>query len=92
MYVSRVSGERGFVCAGGDMVNLSGFCGCVHGASGRYSGVARFCLSSLCSVTMDMTSCGVVCSSFVLGCVRVFTLDWSRALESIPAFILSLLW
>ena len=35
MYVSRVFEERGFVCAGGDMVKLSGFCGCVHGASGR---------------------------------------------------------
>ena len=30
------------VCAGGDMVKLSWFCGCVHGASGRCSGDARF--------------------------------------------------
>ena len=28
--------------AGGDMVKLPGFCGCVHGVFGRCSGVARF--------------------------------------------------
>jgi len=34
------------MCAGGDIVKLFGFCGFVHGASGRCSGVARFCSSS----------------------------------------------
>ena len=46
MYVSRVFGEQGFVCAGGNIVKLSGFCGCFHGAFGRCSGVARFGSSS----------------------------------------------
>ena len=46
MYASRVFGEQVFVYAGGDMMKLSGCCGCVHGASGRCSGVARFCSSS----------------------------------------------
>ena len=46
MYMSRVSGGRGFVCAGGAMMKLSGFCGCVHGASGRCFGVALCCSSS----------------------------------------------
>ena len=42
MYVSRVFGERVFVCVGSDMVKLSGCCGCVHGVAGKCSGVARF--------------------------------------------------
>ncbi len=42
MYVSRVSGGRGFVCAGGVMMQLFGCRGCVHGASSRCSGVAFF--------------------------------------------------
>ena len=91
MYVSRVFGEQGFVCAGGNMVKLPEFCGCIHGAFGRCSGVARFCSSSQCLVTIDMTSCGVICSSFVLGCVRAVTLGWSRALGFMPAFIFMLL-
>jgi len=57
-----------------------------------FSGVARFCSSSQCFVTMDMPSCGVVCGSFVLGCVRAVTLGWSRTLGFISAFILRLLW
>ena len=90
--MSRVSSERGSVCAGGVMVKLSGFCGCVHEASSRCSGIARFCLSSQCLVTIDMTSCEVVCSSFLLRFVRTVTLDWSQALGFIPAFIFRLLW
>ena len=43
-YASRVFGEQVFVCAGGDMVKLSGCCGCVHGAAGKCSWVARFLL------------------------------------------------
>jgi hypothetical protein len=81
-----------YVCAGGVMVNLSGCCGCVHGASGRCSGVALFCSSSQCLVTIDMTSCGVVCNSFVVGCMRAVTLGWSRALGFMPVFIFRLLW
>ncbi len=46
MYVSRVSGGRGFVGACGATMKLSGFRGCVHGASGRCFGVALFCSSS----------------------------------------------
>ena len=42
IYVTRVSGGRGFVCASAAMMKLSGNRGCVHGASGRYSGVALF--------------------------------------------------
>ena len=42
MYMSRVSGGRGFVCAGGAMMKLPGFRGCVHGASGRCYSVALF--------------------------------------------------
>ena len=42
MYASRIFGGQMCVCAGGEMVKLSGCCGCVHGASGRCSGVARF--------------------------------------------------
>jgi hypothetical protein len=47
-YVSRISGKRGFVYAGGAILKLSVFCGCVHGASGRCYGVALFDL--VCSV------------------------------------------
>ncbi len=43
-------------------------------------------------VRSDMTSCGVVCNSLVVGCVRAVTLGWSRALGFIPAFIFRLLW
>ena len=46
MYVSRVSGGRGFMCASGAMMKLSGFRGCVHGAYGRCYGVALFFSSS----------------------------------------------
>jgi hypothetical protein len=92
MYASRVFGEQVFVCAGGDMVKLSWCCGCVHGASGRCSGVSRFCSSSQCLVTIDMTSCGLVCNSLVVGCVRVVTLGWSRALGFMPAFIFRSSW
>ena len=46
MYTSRVFGGQMCVCAGGEMVKLSGCCACVHGASGRCSEVARFCSSS----------------------------------------------
>ena len=60
------------------MVKLSGFCGCVHGAFGRCFGVARFCSSSECLVTIDMPFCEVVCSSFVLGFMRAVTLGWSQ--------------
>ena len=42
IYSSRDFGVLVLVCAGGDMVKLSGCCGCVHGASGRCSGVALF--------------------------------------------------
>ena len=44
MYVSRVGVGCGVVsCVGGVTSKLSGFCGCVHGACGRMSGVARYC-------------------------------------------------
>ena len=46
IYASRDFGVHSFVCASGDMVKLSGCCGCVHGASGSCSGVALFCSSS----------------------------------------------
>ncbi len=40
--MSRVSRGCGCMRADGDIVKLSGLCGCVHGASGRCYGVARF--------------------------------------------------
>ncbi len=44
MYVSRVSSGCGVGCAAGSLtVKLSGGCGCVHGTSGRCSGVALCC-------------------------------------------------
>ena len=44
MHVSRVGEGCGVVsCVGGVTSKLSGFCGCVHGASGRWSGVALSC-------------------------------------------------
>jgi len=66
--------------------------GCVHGASGRCSGVALCCFFSKCEVTMSINSFGVVCICFVVGFVRDVTLDWSLALGTSPACILRLLW
>ena len=41
-------------------------------------------------MTIDMTYCGVVYNSLVLGCVRAVTLGWSRAIGFMPAFIFRL--
>ena len=44
MYVSRVVAGCGVVLwGGGVMTKLSGFCGYVHGAFGRWSGVVLPC-------------------------------------------------
>ncbi len=40
--------------------NCPGFCGCVQGASGRYSGVALGCSLLYCDMTISMTSYGLV--------------------------------
>ena len=93
MCLSRVSAGYGFVCGYACvMVKLSVLCGCVHGASGRCSGIALFCPLSKYVVTIDMISCGFVCSIFVFEFVRVVTLDWSLALGIIPVFTFRLLW
>jgi hypothetical protein len=71
---------------------LSVFCGCVHGACGRWSGIALCCSFVKCVVTMAMTSCGVLCIMLIDGCLSVVTLDWSLARGSSPALIVRLLW
>jgi hypothetical protein len=73
------------------MMELSGLGGCVHGASGRCSGVDLFCSLSKRVVTIGMTSCGFDCSIFVFGFVKVVTLSWSLALVCNPAFTFRLL-
>ena len=76
---------------GGVTSKLSGFCGCVYGACGRWSGVALYCSFAWCDVTMSMTSCGVLCVVLVNGCMSVVTLGWSLARGSSPVLILMLL-
>ncbi len=92
MYVSRVGVGCGDVSCIGDVSSkLSGFCGCVHGACGRWHGVALCCSFVSCVVAMSMTSCGILCIVLVNGCLSVFTLGWSLARGSSPALILRLL-
>ena len=90
MYVSRDSGGREIVCAGRVMMKLSGFCGCVHGASRRCYGVAFFRFRSVYLLLIRLLV-GVICNFVVIGFVRVVALGWSLARGFIHAFIFRLL-
>jgi hypothetical protein len=55
------------------MSKLFGFCGCIHGASGRFSNVAVCYSLWQCVVTMSMLPCVPVWIVLVIGFLNVVT-------------------